>query len=437
MHRLISDATRTNCGTIEMRLAFWLSASVVGLLMVSVFSSAICFSAQATLGSRAAASQTQIDTNAEYTNGSIPRQTADIWYAWVNVSKTQVIYYALFSDEVNSPVINFLGQHFQVENDTEVFVGNTLTLIEVYNDTNGDGIPQANFTSGESEIAYYLLVNSSIGYEITPIQKILEGEVPHYTWGFKYETIDGFLLSPEQQPGQGAATVIIDHLGFNYDFYISGNVSYIKKSFDIGRITEIQPILPKSSVSLDGLSLSLLFSTITISAKPYTAYVNGQPYNSTTAENPATAIVSGEIAVETIKAYEFLFGENYNLTRGESVETHEAKSEAAATTSVPQGAQSRLKLMLYHLENNLNISDLFPSCGIGGRVNLDCNVSTLVYRVCYPVWDGLPIQHDPTYIAYLFSNIIIPEFPLPMMIPILVITASLAMLTAKTRKRRP
>jgi hypothetical protein len=265
----------------------------------------------------------------------------------------------------------------------------------------------------------------------------LEGEIPHYTWGFKYETIDGFLLYPAQQPGEGAARVIIDHLGFNYDFYVVQNVSYIKKSFDIGNITEIQP-LGETSVSLNGLSLSLLFSTVTISAKPYTAYVNSQPYNSTTAENPATSTSGGEIAVETIKAYEFLFGENYNHTRDGNVETHEVKSEAAATTSVPQGAQSRLNWTLAYFEKNLNISDLFPSAsGIGGKVSLDYTVSAFLYRICYPVWDGLPIQHDPTCVAYLFCNTVIPEFPTAMMLLIPVITTLLAILTTKIRKRRP
>lgn len=420
-----------------MRPAFYLSAFVVGLL-ASALLSATQFSVQPILSAEATASQMQIDTNAEYTNGTIHGETVDIWYAWVNVSETQVIYYALFSNEVNSPIINFLGQHFQVENDTEVFVGNTLTLIEVYNDTNGDGIPQANFTSGETEIAYYLLVNSSIGYETTPIQRTLNGEISHYTWGFRYKTIDGFLLYPEQQPGEGAARVIIDHLGFKYDFYVVQNVSYIKKSFDIGNITEIQPLPDKPPVSLNGLSLSLLFSTVTISAKPYTAYVNGEPYNSTTAENPATPTSSGKIAVETIKAYEFLFGENYNLTRGGSIELYEVKSEAASTTSVPQSAQSRLDWTLAYFEKNLNISDLFPSAsGIGGEVSLDYNVSAFLYRICYPVWDGLPIQHDPTYVAYLFSSTAIPEFPIAIVLLISVITTSLATLTAKICKRRP
>jgi len=373
-----------------------------------------------------------VDKNAEYTNGTIPAPPVDIWYAWVNLSDTQVIFYSLISDVVNSPIINFLGQHFQVENDTEVFIGSTLALIEVYNDTNEDGIPQANFTSGETEIKYYLLVNSSVGYDITPIQKTVEGETPHYKWGFKYNTIDGFLLYPEQQPGQGAAKVIIDYLGFNYDFYVVQNVSYMKTSFDIGKITKIEPVFGEPQVSLDDLSLSLLFSTITASAKPYTPYVNGQPYNSTTATNPATATNSGQIAVDIIKAYEFLFGENYNLTRDETVEPHEVKSEAAATTSVPQGAQSRLEWALNYFENNLNISDLFPSAsGIQGKINLDCNVSALLYRICYPVWDGLAIKHDPTHIAYLFSNTIIPEFPTALILPLLITVTLVAVVSRK------
>ena len=422
-----------------MKLDLCLSASLVGLLLVSVLSSVMLFSTQTTLCAEASASQLNIDTNSEYANGSIPiSPDIDIWYAWVNVSDTQIIYYALFSNEVNSPIINFLGQHFQVENDTEVFVGNTLTLIEVYNDANEDGVPQANFTSGASEIVYYLLVNSSIGYETTPIQK--KGEIPHYTWGFKYDAIDGFLLYPEEEPGEVAAKVMIDHLGFNYDFYVVENVSFMKQSFDIGNITDIQSSGPlgETPVSLEGLSLSLLFSTVTLSAKPYTAYVNSEPYNSTIAENPATPTSGGEIAVETIKAYEFLFGDDYNLTRGGSIETHEVKSEAAATTSVPQGAQSKLNWTLAYFEKNLNVSDLFPSAGgIAGEINLNYNISTFLYRICYPVWDGLPIQHDPTYIAYLFSNTAIPEFPIAMVLPILVITTSLAILSVKIRKRRP
>lgn len=374
------------------------------------------------------------DATVEYSNGTISGQLLDVWYAWVNISKTQIMYYALISEEVNPPIKNFLGQHFQIENETEVFVGNTLLLIEVYNDTNDDGIPQANFTSGESEIAYYLEVNSSIGYEITPIQKTLEEGISHFKWGLKYNTIDGFLQYANQ--GDTGARVIIDYLGFHYDFYEAQNVSYLKTSFEIGKITSIEPWWEEPPISLDNMSLSLLFSTVISSSNPYTTYVNGEPYNSTTASELATITEKSEVSVDLIRAYEFLFGDAYNLTRGEVIETHGIKSVAAATSSVPNGAKSRLNWILGCFEDHLNISSLFPlAAGIEGKVDLNYNVSTLLYRICYSIWDGLSIKHDPTNIAYLFSNEIIPEFPSLIILPLLMLAISLVSLVYKKKSQ--
>jgi hypothetical protein len=331
--------------------------------------------------------------------------------------------------------VSFLGQHLKVENDSDVFVGTALALIEVYNDTNDDGIPQANFTSGESEIIYHLGVNSSVNYQIMPIQKAMEGEIAHYRWGFRHETVDGFLLYPEQY--MAAASVTIDCLGFDYDFYVVHNVSYLKTSFEIGNVTNIQPY-DDSLVSLEGLSLSLLYSTLTACAKPYAAYVNDEPYDSATATHSATATSSSQIAVETIKAYEFIFGESYNLTRGENIETHEMQSEAVATTSVHPDMIHSVDWALTRFENNLNLSELFPSAsGVGGQVDLNYSRSTLLYRNCYPFWDGLPIQHDPIYVAYLFSNIVIPEFAMVSLYPLFAAATFFIVVLTIIRKRQP
>lgn len=406
-------------------------------LPLLLFSALLCIqSNSAIMEAHGGYSIFQIGTNAEYKNGTISGDTLDIWYAWINVSKTQLIYYTLVSDEVNPPIKSFLGQHLQVENGTEVFIGNTLALIEVYNDKNEDGIPQANFTSGESEIVYYLEVNSSVSYEISPIHKVIEDGVPHFKWGFRYVTIDGFLQYADQS--RTGARVMIDHLGFSYDFYVTQNVSYLKTSFDIGNITDIEPWWGEPPISLGNLSLSILFGTVTSSAKPYTAYVNGEIYNSTKTADSATATTKGQIAIEMIKAYEFLFGGNYNLTRGENIETHEMKSEAAATSSVPEGAKSRLDWVFGYFEKKLNISELFPSAtGIGGKVNLDCNASTFLYRICYPAWDGLPIKHDPTYVAYLFSNTIIPEYPSFLILPVFMLATLLPVILHRQKRKLP
>jgi hypothetical protein len=414
------------------------SAFLAGILVASVMLAVSVLSDSATVRGQVASSQGPFDTSAEYANGSIPTPPTGVWmwYTWVNTSETQVICYALFSDTHNSPIVNFVGQHFAVEDNTDVFVGTMLALIEVYNDTNGDGVPQANFTAGESEILYHLAVNSSVDYQITPIQKVVEGGVAHYRWGFKHDTIDGFLLYPDQEMGHvGAAFVTIDYLGFSYDFYVVQNVSYLKTSFEVGNITDIRPY-DDPSVSLDGLSLALLYSTVTSSATPCAAYVNNEPYNSTSTPNLATTTNSSQIAVNTIKAYEFLFGEHYNLTRGDSVETYAVQSEAAATASVHPEVISGLDWAFARFEDQLNLSALFPSAGGLGAVNLDYRVSTLLYRTCYPTWDGLPIHHDPTYVAYLFSTTIIPEFPIGLLLPLCAAATFAIAVRPRVRKRR-
>ncbi|UCH32239.1 MAG: hypothetical protein JSV05_02305 [Candidatus Bathyarchaeota archaeon] len=423
-----------------MQLSRYVSAFLVGLLITSIIFSVSLLSTNITLSGQSMSSQTNIDTTAEYSNGSIPSPPTGvwIWYTWINTSETQIISYALFSDTYNSPIMSFLGQHFQIENNTDVFVGTTLALIEIYNDTNGDSIPQANFTSGESEIIYHLGVNSSLNYQITPIQKIMKGEIAHYMWGFKHEIIDGFLLYPEQYMGHiAAAFVTIDYLSFMYDFYVVQNASYLKTSFEIGNITDIQPY-DDPSPSLEGLSLSLLYSTVTSSAKSYSAYVNDEPYDSTTAPNPATTTNSSQIAVEMIKAYEFIFGESYNLTRSETIETYGAESEAAATISVHPDVIYGLDWAFSWFENNLNLSEMFPAAsGLGGQVDLNCSVSTLLYRNCYPVWDGLPILHDPTYVAYLFSNTIILEFSTVILFPMFIVATLFILVVSRIRKHQP
>jgi len=414
-----------------MKVTHVLSVLLAGLVMIAILFSRTSLqprAAQATI----AANTAPIDTNAECSQGSISGQYCSIWYDWVNASDTQIVHYVLYSNVVNSPIISFLGQHFKVEDDTEVFVGSVMAMIEVYNDTNDDGIPQANFTSGVSEIKYYLMMNSSVSYEITDIQKTERNGVSHYTWGFEYVTIDGFLLYPEQQPGHAAARVMIDHVGLSYDFYVENNVSSLKTSFDIGNVTDIQQLQGEPPVSLEGLSLSLLFSTSTVAAKPHTIRVNGQEFNSTIATSPAIPASMGQVAVNMVKAYDFVFGETYNLTRGENVETHDVKSEAAAVSSVPQGALSELDWTLRFLEGNLNFTELFGANW--GQINLNCNASALLYRICYPVWDGLRIQHDPTYVAYLFSTTPIPENPLLMVVSAFLAT-TLAAAWAKIRRR--
>jgi hypothetical protein len=377
-----------------------------------------------------------INVATEYSNGSIGDPTGELalWYAWINTNGTQIIYLAYQSYKYPPPVTTFLGQHYHTGNNTEVFVGNTLTAMEVYNDTNKNGVPDVDFANRSSELLYNFAVNSSQSFEITPIKKSMIDGVPHYAWGIRYNTIDGFLLSENQST---SVTVALDYMAFSYDFYIQGNLSYLKTNFGIGKILHATPFR-NGNVTLNGLSLSLLYGTTVITPKSYAMLVSGEPYNSTTAQNSTKPAESSEIRIEDTKAYEFMFGQNYTLFRDSQNETCQSKSAAVADRSVPGGVYRSVESLLSDFESVL--SGLFPKISnMQPAINLDYNVSSFLYRVCYPKWDGYKLEHDPTYVAHL-NSMTVPEIGPPLMFVFIAVALGTVSLIAamydlrKTRK---
>jgi hypothetical protein len=386
--------------------------------------------------SKQSSSEVNIDTNVEYSNGTInsPTEGLYLWYVWINTNNIQTIFLAFQSHIYNPPIITFLGQHYHSENDTEVFVGNTMNSMEVYNDTNGNGLPDADYSAGQSEILYEFVVNSSVSFVTTPVEKVLEAGQYHYTWGIRYQTVDGFLLTQADLPD---ARVMIDYMDFSYDFYIQNNVSYVKTNFGIGKILEITPdyFAGNSSVTLDNLSLSLFYGTAVVTSKPYVTLVNGNPYNSTTAPPSVQPADQGEIKIEGSKAYEFLFGQNYVLFRDSQQETHQSNSTAISSQSVADGLQSRSEWIFSNLEDTL--SGLFPKISSVQRaIDLDYSVSSFLYRVCYPAWSGFRLEHDPTYVAYL-GGVAVPELSPPLTFVIVAaLVSSVALIAALVDVRK-
>ncbi|HEX9862195.1 MAG TPA: hypothetical protein VGB11_02800 [Candidatus Bathyarchaeia archaeon] len=87
----------------------------------------------------------------------------------------------------------------------------------------------------------------------------------------------------------------------------------------------------------------------------------------------------------------------------------------------------------------LNLADLFG--GSWQTFDLNYETSSLIYRVCFPYWDGLQIEHDPVYVGYLFSdsdNSQVSEFPTTIVVAILavvVIAAFLIVAVIKVRRQ--
>jgi len=358
-----------------------------------------------------------IDTQSEYSNGSISHGLGvNLWYTWINASGTQVIFFTYYSEVYNSPIQTFLGQHYQTVNETEVFIGNTLLLMEAYNDTNGDGVPDADFETGTGEIKYFFLVNSSFGFIPTPVQKVMIEDIPHYTWGVEYDWVDGFLLYPKSKLISGvettlAARVYITHLSFTYEYYVQGNVSYTKTGVKVGKIVDFEPYA--LDVSLDGVGLSLLYGTVMLTTKTYAVLVNGEPYNSKVAEAPTTSTNRAEVFIGDAKLYEFIFEENYTLYRDSGAESYRSKSAASAIENIPPDAANYLSpywlvgslLRILSEDVFLNMSASLPN------LDLEYANSSFVYRVCYPTWDGWGLEHDPTYVAYLVESVAPPIGP--------------------------
>ena len=385
----------------------------------------------------------------EYANGTITKQYSfcSVWYDWVNVSGTQVINYAIYDDVYRTPIENLLGQHLRLGDGSEVFVASGLGKFEVYRDLNGDGIPQADFTSGESEILYYMFMNMSDAYSIIPIQKVIEEGIPHYQWGFTYVNAYAYLINAKAPPPGLRARLIFDHITFSYDFNVDGNISNLKTNFDIGEIVSnraldaetLQFIEPEQQFPLDGLSLALLYTTATYASKPYSTSVNGEPYNSTTSEAPVTSANVAGVEIGDKKAYDFVLGGNYTLLRGGSnetqqvnIETYEAKAEAAPLTSLPFKIYGHPVQQISSFIDELNLEDLFG--GSWPEFNMNYEASALTYRLCFPVWDGMPIQHDPVYVGYM-NNAEIPELPVTIAITLLAVGTFLVLVLTKKYTR--
>jgi hypothetical protein len=343
-----------------------------------------------------------VNTATEFCNGTIgsPSDPLVVWYVWINTSGFQVIYMACLSYLYPPPIVTFFGEHYWTQNGTEMFVGNTLTAMEVYNDTNGNGVPDVNTGNGTSELLYNYGVNSSQGFVMTPLEKTVVGGVSHYTWGLRYDTVDGFLLTGNEVT---CARVMLDYFGSSFDFYVQDNVSYLKTGFEMGNVLNVTSV-PGFEVTLDGLSLSLLYGTTVDASKSYTAVVNGEPYNSTTTQNLTEPTGSGEIRVGDARAFQCVFGQNYTLFRDSQAVVCSSQSAAVSDQSVFGGLHRSVEFALSFFEQLL--SGLFPKISnLPATVDLDYNVSSLLYRVCYPQWGGCALEHDPTYIAYLTPNI--------------------------------
>ena len=430
--------TNQYCHAVKMRK----NVVILPLLIILFFQFAFVFQTDAV---SAQSSPNFPFVNEEFGNGTIvmPKSALKIWYDWVNVSGTQIINYAMYTDPnfpYPGPVANLVGQYLKLADGSEVFVASALDKFEVYRDSNGDGIPQGNFDSAGSEILYYMFMNTSNSASPILIQKTFVGDVAHYQWGFRYEEVQAFFLQPKPAGGvDTVAKLMFDHIMFSYDFSVNENVSNLKTNFDIGEVSSLE-VSNSSNFSLNGLSLSLLYPTSTYASQQFSTSVNGQAYNPSTTENSTIVADNAQVTVGNMKAYEYVFGGNYTLNQGENNETNQAyiqtygaKAEVVSISSLPFQFYGPSVRVFIFFRDELNLNALFG--GSWEDINTDYSASSMVYRVCFPVWDGLQIVYDPLYVGYISSGTNVPEFPTAAIVVLIFIVGGLlAVFVAKSRR---
>ncbi|MHA2406394.1 MAG: CBM96 family carbohydrate-binding protein, partial [Candidatus Hermodarchaeia archaeon] len=255
-----------------------------------------------------------IDTSQEYVSGVLADDP--LWFTWINTSGVQLIYITAIYPEYNHyfPSFHLIGQHYFADDGVELFIGNMLLVLEVFDDENQNGLLDADFDSGNFETLYYLDLNISDVFTPTPVQKTIVNETPHYTWGLRYENVWGFLKFPggPQPPlGDTAGILWLEYLETSYDYSLQGNTTYLKTNLESGPITQIDSF--GENITFTNLGLTALYSTILLASSSGSRVLVGEEDYDSHYSISSTQMTNASIVGQTTPYYSMIFDENYTL----------------------------------------------------------------------------------------------------------------------------
>src|SRR3989449_10926000 len=383
--------------------------------------------AQVPLFHSISAQSSSIDLSKEYASGDVdvfPYLQA--WYTWININGTHTIFLALHSNQAQSPVSAFVGQGYNTTSGSKVFVANALLAMEVYNDPNGNGYLDANYGAGTTELKCLLVMNASQTFTVNPVQKTITSGIAHYSWGVTYGNVQAILIkaaSPNYgyTGGLAASYTSIDHVSFSYDYSLIANTTYLKTSYDIGNVTLVPPTDP--GVTLQGLSFSLLHTTLAVASHQLSVIAGSNPYDSQTSTSPSL-VTAAQLTVDNGLTYEFRFRDNYTSVKT-PVETHPALYVASPSNSLPAGVFGGSNYTPLIRVDDYVRAKLPDIAGLPSTSDLSYATSRLIYRVSYPVWSGYGLKHDPTYVAHFVVSTSSPVRP-PLLSGLLILVIAAA-----------
>jgi hypothetical protein len=186
-------------------------------------------------------------------------------------------------------------------------------------------------------------------------------------------------------------------------------VSPLRDLIAIGTGSGSYPTPTPSNLSLEDMSLAVLFSTSIACADPsYSVIVQGQAFNSTTTQIPDIPADNATINIGNGTVYNFIYNQNYTLVKGDASQTYASKGSACGDVSVLSPyilASGGPCLFLRWEETAKVLVDLMAR--ISSSLQVDTILhdnSSFFYRVSFPVWSNGTLNYDPTYIAGLYGS---------------------------------
>jgi len=389
-----------------------------------------------------------------FINGSYGLQ---LWYVWLNTSGTHVLFLAMYSGALPSPINYFIGQHYFTANGTEVFVGNRLLGFEVYEDLNGNSILDADFTNWFDrkidETRYFFLLNASVTADFTPPSRSVVGDYTHYLWEIRYGQVQGnfveignftggYIGNPETEgmlPSYFGSLVssTLDSLNLSYDYWVENETAYLKTGLSLGTFSKVEipgPYPQPTTLNFTDDSFSTLYTTSVLSMKPYEIL----PENATNTGETAVPVNATNIQVENKEAFRLVFGENYTLN-GNSTQ-YRSSAGVYPASSLPGDVIVSTNYFRVDAEDTFKSYFGATSPSLAENVTLSVGRSSLIYRVCYPTWSNRSFTHDPLFIAYLgeprFINPGTGTIPIPPTWTIAIAAASLIVLAITIYRHR-
>ena len=348
-----------------------------------------------------------------------------LWYVWLNTSGTHLLFLTMYSANYPSSINYFVGQHYFTTSGTEVFIGNRLLGFEIYEDVNKNSVLDADFTNRfnnvSDETRYFFMLNASKTVDLTPPTKSLVNNITHYMWGVKHTQAQGNIAKignttgsyvGDPETGEWIPSYFdygwianLNSLGFIFDYWVNNSAAYLKIGLEFGTFT-VEYWMPEEivPVNFNNNSLSAVYTTSVLSPKQYQISLS----NPREATGEGKIVNSTSIDIEKEEAFKTVFDQNYTLSG--SPTTHQSTAGVYPISSLPGDIISQAKYFTQNTEDIFKEQLAQTSPGLSSNLTLGIRKSSLIYRVCYPIWENRTLSHDPLYIAYIGeANFINPK----------------------------